>query len=135
MTIGKTLGRFAYDSAAPQAVAAGANVLLPESTARGCISGAGNGEVRISRSGTYMVSFNATFEATAAGAVGVAMRHNGATVPGAAASATLAAAGDLASVAFASPVTVRCRESDTVSFAVDAATAVTVAACVVERVA
>lgn len=58
-----------------------------------------------------------------------------AAVPGASAAVTLAAAGDLANVAFSTPVTVRCCANDTVAFAVDAATSATVAVCVVEKVA
>lgn len=132
----KTVGRFVYDSATPQAVAAGGNLVFSDATtSNDCTASAGGGVVRIQRPGLYNVFFNATIEATAAGAVAVQMRHNGAAVPGASAAATLAAAGDLASLAFATPVTVRCCANDTVAFAVDVATSATVAVCVVEKVA
>lgn len=85
--------------------------------------------------GLYNVFFNATPVATAAGAVEFAMRHNGAVVPGANGSVQLAAVGDVGNVAFMSPVTVECGAGDTLAFFVDAATSVTTAAAIVEKVA
>lgn len=72
---------------------------------------------------------------TAVGAVEFAMRHNGAVVPGANGSVQLAAVGDVGNVAFMSPVTVECGAGDTLAFFADAATSVTTAAAIVEKVA
>ena len=69
------------------------------------------------------------------GAVEFAMRHNGAVVPGANGSVQLAAVGDVGNVAFMSPVTVECGAGDTLAFFADAATSVTTAAAIVEKVA
>lgn len=95
----------------------------------------GAGVIRIKKPGLYNVFFNATPAATAAGAVEFAMRHNGAVVPGANGSVQLAAVGDAGNVAFMSPVTVECGAGDTLAFFADAATSVTTAAAIVEKVA
>lgn len=132
----KTIGRFAYDGTEAAAVSEGGNVPYTTSTVEGgCVEGAGNGVVRIARAGVYRVSVNATLEATAAGAVGLRLVHDGEGVPGASGAATLAAVGDLANVAFATVVTVRCCADDSLSVRADAATSVAAAALVVERVA
>lgn len=132
----KTVGRFVYDSSTAQAVAAGGNLAFANATtSNNCLVNAGQGVIRIERPGLYNVLFNATLQATAAGAVNVSLQHNGAAVAGASAGVTLAAADDLGSVAFATPITVRCCANDTLAFVVDAATSATVATAVVEKVA
>lgn len=61
----KTVGRFVYDSATPQAVAAGGNLVFANATtSNDCTASAGGGVVRIQRPGLYNVFFNATIEAT-----------------------------------------------------------------------
>ena len=56
-------------------------------------------------------------------------------MPGANGSVQLAAVGDVGNVAFMSPVTVECGAGDTLAFFADAATSVTTAAAIVEKVA
>lgn len=132
----RTIGRFVYDSATAQAVAAGGNIAFANATiAGGCLSDAGQGVIRIERPGIYNVAFNATLIATSAGAVNVRAYHNGTAIAGAASGETLAAVGDAGAVAFSTPVTVRCCANDAITFAVDAATSCTVATAVVEKVA
>lgn len=132
----KTVGRFVYDSAEAQAVAEGGSLVYASATASdGCVGDAGRGVVSVRRPGLYNVFFNAVLEATAAGPVGLRLRRNGAAVPGATGAVTLGAAGDLATVAFSTPVTVRCRAGDALDVVADAATSATVAALVVEKVA
>lgn len=132
----KTIGRFVYDSATAQGIAEGGNVTYADSTtSNGCVQGAGQGVVRVLRPGLYNVFFNATVEATAAGDVALQLYHDGTPVPGASGAVTLAAAGDLASVSFATPVTVRCCADDALFVRADADASVTVALLVVEKVA
>lgn len=132
----KTTGRFVYDSTTAQAVAAGGNIVFSTATtSNNCLVNAGQGVIRIERPGLYNVFFNATLQATAAGAVNVGLQHNGAVVAGASSGVSLAAAGDFGSVAFATPVTVRCCMNDTLAFVSDAASSYTVACAVVEKVA
>lgn len=133
--MGKSMGRFAYDSATAQQVAAGGNIAYRSATVEGgCIADAGGGVIRIKRPGIYRVAVNATLEATAAGAVGLRLKHNGENVVGAFGAATLAAMGDLADVSFQTLVTVGCCANDALAVVADAATSVTVAAVVVEKV-
>lgn len=132
----RTIGRFVYDSATAQAVAAGGSLVFDSATtSNGCLVDAGRGVIRVERPGLYNVFFNATLQATAAGAVNVGLQHNGAAVAGAAAGVTLAAADDLGSVAFATPVTVRCCANDTLAFVADASTSATVVSAIVEKIA
>lgn len=132
----KTIGRFVYDSASAQAIAEGGNVTYADSTtSNGCVQGAGQGVARVLRPGLYNVFFNATLEATAAGDVGLQLYHDGTPVPGASGAVTLGAAGDLASVSFATPVTVRCCADDALFVRADAETSATVALLIVEKVA
>lgn len=115
---------------------AGGNIAFSNATiAGGCLADVGQGVIRIERPGIYNVAFNATLQATAAGAVNIRAYHNGTPIAGAAGGVTLAAVGDAGSVAFATPVTVKCCADDALTFAVDAATAYTVATAVVEKVA
>lgn len=132
----KTVGRFVYDSAEAQAVAEGGSLAYTSATAsNNCVRDAGRGVVSVQKPGIYNVSVNAVLEAVAAGPVGLRLRHNGVAVPGAAGAVTLGAAGDLATVAFSTPVTVRCCAGDVLDVVADAATSATVAAMVVERAA
>ena len=133
----KTVGRFVYDSSTAQIVAEGGNVVFDNATiSNNCaLSSPGAGVIRIKKPGLYNVFFNATTVATAVGAVEFAMRHNGAVVPGANGSVQLAAVGNVGNVAFMSPVTVECGAGDTLAFFADAATSVTTAAAIVEKVA
>lgn len=132
----KTVGRFVYNSATAQAVAEGGNITYANNTTtNNCVQSAGQGIVRIEKAGLYNVFFNCAFEATAAGAVTAQLMHNGVAVPGAAGAVTLGAVGDLASVSFATPVTVKCCANDALNVVVNADTSVTIAALVVEKVA
>lgn len=132
----KTIGRFVYDSATAQAIAEGGNVTYANgTTSNDCVQSAGQGVVRVMRPGLYNVFFNATLAATAEGDVGLQLYHDGTPVPGASGAVTLGAEGDLASVSFATPVTVRCCADDALSVRADAETSVTVALLVVEKVA
>lgn len=132
----KTIGRFVYDSATAQAVAEGGAVAYADATtSNGCVRSAGQGVVRVLRPGLYNVLFNATLEAVEAGTVGLRLRHDGVAVPGATGAVTLGAEGDLATVSFAAPVTVRCCAGDALDVVADAATSVAAAALTVERLA
>lgn len=107
--------RGVFDSTTLQAVAAQANIQFAEFTSNSqCNSGTG-GVITLRNPGTYIVHFNATISATAAGAQEVQLVRNGSLVPGAHAIETAAAAGDLASVAFATPITVTSGNATTLS--------------------
>lgn len=132
----KTVGRFVYDSAEAQAVSEGGSLAYTSATAsNGCVGDAGRGVVSVRRPGLYNVSVNVVLEATAAGPVGLRLRRNGVAVPGATGAVTLGAVGDLATVSFSTPVTVRCCAGDVLDVVADAATSATVAAMVVEKAA
>lgn len=129
----KTIGRFVYDSATPQAVAAGGNVPLTASTVDGCVSCDGE-VVTISRAGTYSVSVNLSYAPEAAGVCAAQLYRNGNAVPGAHALGNAASAGELVPQSFSTVVTVpRNAPSLSLSVKLAASANVYVAAVVVER--
>lgn len=129
--------RFAYDSDTPQAVAAGSAVQFATSSAVGsAIQGNGSGGILLKAPGTYRVQAAFTLSATAAGAVTVQMSENLLPATAARAAATLAAAGDLATVEIIDQVTVRPGSAGsyaTLTFAPDAAVGIRTASVLVER--
>lgn len=130
--MGKTIGRFVYDSATAQSVAAGGNLPLTASTATCGLSCDGE-TVTISRAGEYLVAVDATLAATAAGTVETQLYRNGNAVPGAHAYSTAAAAGDYAAQAYATVVSVPACGQATVNVKAATATGVVVANLVVVR--
>lgn len=129
---------FGYDSDTPQAVAAGSAVQFSSaSSSSGAIQSNGAGGILLKAPGTYRVIAAFTLSATAAGTVNVQMSENLLSASGARAGATLAAAGDLASVTIADQVTVRPGASGsyaTLTFAPDAAVGIRTASVLVERI-
>lgn len=107
--------RGVFDSTTLQAVAAQGSIQFAEYTSNAqCNSGTG-GVITLRNPGTYIVHFNATVSATAAGAQELQLVRNGSLVPGAHAIETAAAAGDLASLAFTALVTVTRGNATTLS--------------------
>lgn len=126
--------RTVFDSTTLQTVAANGIINMPDVTSnRECLSSTG-GVITIRTPGNYIVHFNATISATAAGAQEIQMIRNGSPVPGAHAIETAAAVGDLASVAFAFPITVTKGTTATISFRAANAMSIRIANAVVEQV-
>lgn len=126
--------RTVFDSTTLQTVAANGIINMPDVTSnRECLS-ANGGVITIRTPGNYIVHFNATISATAAGAQEIQMLRNGSPVPGAHAIETAAAVGDLASVAFAFPITVTKGTTTTISFRAANAMSIRIANVVVEQV-
>lgn len=132
MSCNKALARGSFDSPTVQDVAANGAIQFANTTTtcRDSISFNG-GEVTIRKSGTYLVDFNATTVATAAGVEEIQMFRNGNAVPGAHARETAAAVGDSSSLAFATLVTVECGSPVTLSFRSVPATSVSIANVVI----
>lgn len=128
----KTIGRFVYDSATAQDVAAGGNLPLTTETAT-CGLACDGETVTISQAGSYLVAVDTTLAATAAGTVETQLYRNGNAVPGAHAYDTAEAEGDYVSQSYATVVTVpRCGQTTVNVKAVDA-TSVVVACLVFVR--
>lgn len=107
MSCNRAMARGSFDSPTAQDVAAGGTVQFQNATAT-CRDVAFNGsDIAIRKPGTYLVIFNATTAAAAAGVEEIQMFRDGNSVPGAHALET-AAAGDLSSMAFSTLVTVEC---------------------------
>lgn len=101
----------------------------------GCgVTLSGNG-ISITEPGYYEVNVSVTVAPTAAGDVTVALLNNGVAVPGATASATVAAANDFANLAFESIVRTFCNATtgDLTLLLTDTASSVTNVAVTVER--
>lgn len=116
MSCNTPIFRGVFDSATLQNVAANGIINLPEitTTSSNCVSASG-GVVTIRKPGTYMVHVNVTVSAAAAGEQEIQLLRNGTPVAGAHALETAAAVGDLASMAFAVPITVSCGSSTTLA--------------------
>lgn len=126
--------RTVFDSTTLQAVAANGIINMPDVTSnRECLSSTG-GVTTIRTPGNYIVHFNATVSATAVGAQEIQMLRNGSPVAGAHAIETAAAVGDLASMAFAFPITVTNGTTSTISFRAANAMNIRIANAVVEQV-
>lgn len=67
---------------------------------------AGSPAVVLRKPGYYLVNFSGVLSAASTGTVSAQLYNNGVAVPGAASSATIATAGDLANVSFSSVVRV-----------------------------
>ena len=74
----------------------------------GCAVDLNGSTINITEPGYYDVNVSVTAAATAAGAVTATLFNNGVAVPGAMASATAAAAGDIVNLSFESVVRVPC---------------------------
>lgn len=135
--MGKT-AKFAYGGSAAQAVGAGNSILFPTAVSKTrAIQGNGSGEILLRAPGTYRVVSSFTLNATAAGTVNVQMSKGGVPAASAKAGATLAAAGDLATVSIVDYVTVVSGIGGsyaTLTFAPDAAVGIEAATVLVERV-
>ena len=95
----KALGRFSFDNATVQEVAANGTIQLPLSTDNtSCIESNG-GDVTIRGAGTYAISVNVTTIATAAGIEEIQLYRDGTSIPGAHAQQSAAAVGDASSMA------------------------------------
>lgn len=128
----RTIGRFVFDSATAQAVAAGGNLPLATATATRGLTCDGEA-VTIDQAGTYLIEASATLAATEAGAVETQLYRNGSAVAGAHAYGTAEAEGDYVPQAYAAVVTVpRCGQAVVGIRAVDA-TSVVVAELVVVK--
>lgn len=119
--------RAVFDSTTLQAVEANGLINFTEFTSNAkCNTGSG-ATITLRNPGTYIVHFNATVSATAAGAQEIQMLRNGSPVAGAHAIETAAAVGDLASMAFATPITVTNGNPTTISFRATNATNIRIA--------
>lgn len=98
---------YAY-STATQTVAPNALVTYAASTRCGnrATLAAGTGAVQLNCPGAYRVAANVDAAPIAAGLAGIELRVNGVALPGAEASATVAAAGDVANLKFSALVVV-----------------------------
>lgn len=129
--------RFAYEGTASQAVAAGSPILFPRSS--GCasvIQGNGAGGILLKSPGAYKVTASFVLDAAAAGTVNIRMSEGTAPAYAARGSATMAAAGDLATVAITDVVRVRKGAGGSyaaLTFAPDAAVGIASASVVVEK--
>lgn len=103
------IARFTYDSATPQPVSAGANILFPTMVKNtDCVQYDGVGGIKLLKPGNYLVMANFTSSATDVGDEGVQMQINGSNKPGAVSRSTSAAIGDKAALAFNDVLTVEC---------------------------
>ena len=96
-----------------------------------------DGTISILIPGVYQIASSCTLLATAEGAVSVSMKQNSATASGATATATLGAAGDYANIAIINVAKIIPSSGSAyanISFAVSAATSVTNAACIIQKV-
>lgn len=101
-----TILRGVYDSTTVQNVAANGVINFTNFVSNSnCNEGTG-GTITLNRPGNYIVSFNATVSAAVAGAQEIQLFRNGSPVAGAHAIETAAAIGDLASLAFSTPISV-----------------------------
>lgn len=135
--MGKT-AKFAYAGDAAQAVGAGGSILFPVAASRTrAVQGNGSGGILLRAPGTYRVVSSFTLNATAAGTVNVQMSKGGSPGYASSAGATLAAAGDLATVSIVDYVTVVGSVGGafaTLTFAPDAAVGIKQACVLVDRV-
>lgn len=130
MSCNRAIARGSFDSPTAQDVAAGGTFQFQNATAT-CRDVAFNGgDIAIRKPGTYLVIFNATTAAAAAGVEEIQMFRDGNSVPGAHALETAAAAGDMSSMAFSTLVTVECCTAN-LSFRSVPATSVRVANVVI----
>lgn len=105
--MGCKTAKFAYGGSASQAVGAGSSILFPTAVSRTrSIQGNGSGGIQLKSPGTYRVVSSFTLDAAAAGTVNVTMSKSGSPGYASSAGATLAAAGDLATVSIVDYVTV-----------------------------
>lgn len=134
MSCNTPIFRAVFDSATLQNVAANGIINLPEvtTTSANCVNASG-GVVTIRKPGTYMVHVNVTVSAAAAGAQEIQLLRNGTPVAGAHALETAAAAADLASMAFAVPITVPQGSSTTLAIRTVPAANIRVANMSLER--
>lgn len=104
----KTVGRFVLDSTTPIAVAANSNIVFAGSTiSTNALSyNSSTGEIQIKVPGLYRVYANFTVSAVGTETPIVTLLENGQAVPGAKASETLAAAENVANLAFSTVTTV-----------------------------
>jgi hypothetical protein len=132
----KTIGRFVFDSTTAATLDANQNISLPTSTvSTNCISCDGT-NITINRCGTYQISADFSFAATAVAAIETQMYRNGNAVPGAHALDTATAVGNLTSQSFNALVTVPRNAVGTVlNFKALDATSVRVANVIVTKVA
>lgn len=101
----KTIGRFVNTT--PTAVAVNTNLTFSNNTiSTNCIGYASDGSITLRAPGVYRVSANFVVTSTAGGTATINMLENGALVPGATASATVAA-GAIEDLAFTTVTTVR----------------------------
>lgn len=134
MSCNSPILRAVFDSTTLQAVAANGTINMPDVTNNTTCNAISGGVVTLNRAGTYIVHFNATVSATAAGAQEIQMLRNGSPVPGAHAIETAAAAGDLASMAFTALVTVQSGNTTTLSFRAANAMNIRIANVTIEKV-
>lgn len=102
----KTVARLVNTT--PTAVAVGANITFNNNTISTNAIQYSNGQIFIKRPGLYKISANFTATSAAVGTAVVNMQENGANMPGASASETVAAAG-LVNLAF---TTITCVKPD-----------------------
>lgn len=136
--MGCKTAKFAYGGSASQAVGAGSSILFPTAVSRTrAIQGNGSGGIQLKSPGTYRIASSFTLDATAAGTVNVTMSKGGSPGYASSAGATLAAAGDLATVSIVDYVTVVGGVGGafaTLTFAPDAAVGIKQACVLVDRV-
>ena len=136
--MGCKTAKFAYGGSASQAVGAGSSILFPTAVSRTrSIQGNGSGGIQLMSPGTYRVVSSFTLDAAAAGTVNVTMSKSGSPGYASSAGATLAAAGDLATVSIVDCVTVVGGVGGafaTLTFAPDAAVGIKQACVLVDRV-
>lgn len=136
--MGCKTAKFAYGGSASQAVGVGSSILFPTAVSRTrAIQGNGSGGIQLKSPGTYRVVSSFTLDAAAAGTVNVTMSKSGSPGYASSAGATLAAAGDLATVSIVDYVTVVGGVGGafaTLTFAPDAAVGIKQACVLVDRV-
>lgn len=135
--MGCKIARFIYDSDTAQAVAAGQNILFSNVVSKTrSIQGNGSGGIQLKTPWTYRVISSFTIDATAAGAVSVQMSKNNVAATGGRAGATMAAAGDIATLSIVDYVTVLPGASGsyaTLTFSPDSGVGVRTASVLVEK--
>lgn len=132
----KTIGRFTFDSATVVDLPANGLIQFPNKTiSTRCISSDGT-NITLRSPGAYLVLFNATFVATAAGPIESQGYRNGNAMPGMHAIDTAAAVGDNVSQAYAQPITVGRNSGEvTLNFRVSQAVSERIASVTVIKVA
>lgn len=136
----KTIARFTIDTATAVSAGANSNITFTNATisTNAIEYNSITGQIYIKCPGVYMIYANFTPVATVVGKVNVVMEENGNVVPGATATATLAAVGDAGNLSFnavTSVVKTNTAGYATITFVNTVATSYTAANVIIEKVA